>query len=58
MSWGHPWASRESISLTRVFSEPAQDKLILLWAQKTLEVNLCDVEEVGSDGEKNLYKYI
>ena len=37
---------------------PAQDKLILLWAQRTLELNLCKVEEGGRDGAENLYKYI
>lgn len=36
---------------------PARDRLILLWAQRTLELNLCKVEEGGRDGAENLYKY-
>lgn len=55
---------KKSISLACVYSEadkdpaPAQDKLILLWAQKTLEVNLCKVEEGVGMGRRiyiNIY---
>lgn len=59
-----PDLQKKSISLACVYSEadkdpaPAQDKLILLWAQKTLELNLCKVEEGVGMGRRiyiNIY---